>query len=110
MPESTNRTPGSFPARLLLYTVFRVLLVVALTAAIIGIGLLIGLRVPILVAVLFSLIIAAPASFLIGKKLRGTVLNDLMSVDSRRRKERHTLQAQLRAQEPDSEDTPASTQ
>jgi hypothetical protein len=83
---------------LVLYTLARLVLAVALTAAILGIGELVHVRVPLLVAMLFALVIALPLSLFVFKSLRGRVAEGIAAVDEHRRQDKAALRARLRGE------------
>jgi len=94
----TDERPGS---RLILdvaaYVAARLVLVVAVAAAILGIGALLGLRdFPMAVAVLFAIIIAFPLGIWVFAPLRRRATQSIAVFDERRRAERAQLQARLR--------------
>jgi len=84
-----------------LYTIARLALVAALTAAIFfGAG-LIGIReFPLVVALLFAIIIALPLGIWLLAPLRRRATAGIAEVDERRRRDRRDLQARLRGDEP----------
>ena len=85
----------------LAYTVARLLLVVALTAVILGVAHLIGLNeFPLVVALLFALVIALPLGIWVFAPLRRRATASIAVFDERRRKDREQLQARLRGEDP----------
>ncbi|MBF6137667.1 DUF4229 domain-containing protein [Nocardia otitidiscaviarum] len=84
---------------LALYTLARLALVVALTAAIIGAAQLVGVDVPLIVAALFALLIAMPLSMTLLKGLRTRVNQDIAVVDAKRRRDREQLRSRLRGED-----------
>ena len=99
MPETGTRS--RLIVDLLAYVLARLLLVVALTAVIFGVGHLLGLRdFPLVVALLFALVIALPLGIWIFAPLRRRATAGIAVVDERRRKEREQLQARLRGEPP----------
>src|ERR1700754_5046876 len=102
-PRSVSeRRPGS---RLLLdvmaYAAARLLLVVVLTAAIFGVGHLLGVRdFPLVIALLFAMVIALPLGIWLFAPLRRRASASIAAVDERRRQDREQLQARLRGEEP----------
>jgi hypothetical protein len=85
----------------LLYTAARLLLVIALGAAIYGLGRLLGVReFPVIVAVLFALIIAMPLGMWLFGSLRRRATASLAVAGQRRRRDREQLQARLRGEAP----------
>jgi hypothetical protein len=86
---------------LVLYILARLLLVVALTAVIVGAGHLLGVRdFPLVVALLFAMVIALPLGIWIFAPLRRRATASIALLDERRRKDREQLQARLRGDEP----------
>lgn len=83
------------------YVAARLLLVAVLTAAILGVGHLIGLReFPLVVALLFALVIALPLGIWLFAPLRRRATASIAAFDERRRKDREQLQARLRGEDP----------
>jgi hypothetical protein len=92
---------GRAVADVLLYTVVRLLLVIALSAAIYGLGRLLGVRdFPVIVALLFALIIAMPLGMWLFSPLRRRATASLALAGERRRRDRTQLQARLRGEAP----------
>ncbi|MFC4375815.1 DUF4229 domain-containing protein [Nocardia halotolerans] len=100
MSEATGQQGSGAGKRLFrnlaLYTLARLGLVVVIAAAIVGVAALIGVDVPIIVAVLFALIVAMPLSLTLFKSLRTKVNEDIAVVDARRREDKAQLRARLR--------------
>ena len=98
----SERGPGSrLVVDVLAYVLARLLLVVALTAVILGAGHLLGLRdFPLVVALLFALVIALPLGIWIFAPLRRRATASIAVFDERRRKDKEQLQARLRGDEP----------
>lgn len=85
----------------MLYVLARLLLVVALTAVIVGAGHILGVRdFPIVVALLFAMVIALPLGIWMFAPLRRRATASIAVLDERRRKDREQLQARLRGDEP----------
>jgi hypothetical protein len=83
------------------YVVARLLLVVALTAVIFGVGRLLGVRdFPLVVALLFAMVVALPLGIWLFAPLRRRAAAGIAVLDERRRKDREQLQARLRGEEP----------
>ena len=83
------------------YAVARLLLVAVLTAAIMGVGQLLGLsEFPLVVALLFALVIALPLGIWVFAPLRRRATASIAVFDERRRKDREQLQARLRGEDP----------
>lgn len=95
---SDDRRPGSrLVLDVLAYAGARLLLVVALTAAIVGGGHLVGIPdFPVVVALLFGIVIALPLGIWVFAPLRRRATESIAAVDERRRRDRATLQSRLR--------------
>jgi uncharacterized membrane protein YfcA len=78
------------------YTLARLVLVAALTAAIFFGARLINVEVPLVVAMLFGIIVALPLGIWLLAPLRRRATAGIAAVDERRRLERDQLQARLR--------------
>lgn len=86
---------------LLAYVLARLLLVVALTAVIVGAGQLLGVRdFPLVIALLFAMVIAFPLGIWVFAPLRRRATAGIAAFDERRRRDREHLQARLRGEEP----------
>ena len=98
----SDSRPGSrLVADLVLYVLARLLLVVALTAAIVGAAHVLGVReFPLVVALLFAVVIALPLGIWLFAPLRRRATASIALLDERRRKDREQLQARLRGDEP----------
>jgi antibiotic biosynthesis monooxygenase (ABM) superfamily enzyme len=84
-----------------LYVLARLLLVVALTAVIVGAAHVLGVReFPLVVALLFAVVIALPLGIWLFAPLRRRATASIALLDERRRKDREQLQARLRGDEP----------
>lgn len=89
-------SPGARLARnMIFYTVMRLLVVVALTLLIIGIGLLAGVNVPIFVAAIIAVLIALPLSMIVFTRLRAEINSDIAAVDEGRREKREDLHRRM---------------
>ena len=97
---SGSRPSGRLVADVLVYVVARLLLVAVLTAVIFAIGHLFIGDFPIVVALLFSLVIALPLGIWLFAPLRNRATASIAVFDERRRKDRDQLQARLRGDEP----------
>jgi hypothetical protein len=85
----------------LVYVGARLLLVAVLTAAILGISHVLGLReFPLVIAVLFALVIALPLGIWMFAPLRQRATASIAAFDEQRRRDRAQLQARLRGDEP----------
>ncbi|MBN4925283.1 DUF4229 domain-containing protein [Hoyosella rhizosphaerae] len=80
-----------------LFTVARLLLALALAAAIIGVAALFGVQIYPLVALLFAVLIAMPLSFVLFRPLRSRINEAIAAVDEQRRQQRAELEAKLRS-------------
>lgn len=98
----SDSRPGSrLVADLVLYVLARLLLAVALTAAIVGAAHVLGVReFPLVVALLFAVVIALPLGIWLFAPLRRRATASIALLDERRRKDREQLQARLRGDEP----------
>lgn len=97
----SDSRPGSrLVADLVLYVLARLLLVVALTAVIVGAAHVLGVReFPLVVALLFAVVIALPLGIWLFAPLRRRATASIALLDERRRKDREQLQARLRGDE-----------
>ncbi|MFB1295877.1 DUF4229 domain-containing protein [Mycobacterium sp. pW049] len=95
---SEDPRPASRPyLDVLAYVVARLLLVAVVTAAILGVGHLIGIReFPVVVALLFAIVIALPLGIWVFSPLRRRATASIAAMDARRRRDREQLQARLR--------------
>lgn len=81
----------------LAYVAARLLLVVAVTTVILVAGHLLGVRdFPVVVALLFSIVIALPLGIWLFAPLRRRATESIATLDARRRSDREQLQARLR--------------
>lgn len=80
------------------YTLARLVLVAALTAAIFFGARLLDVQVPLVVAMLFGIIVALPLGIWLLAPLRRRATAGIAAVDERRRAEREQLQARLRGE------------
>ncbi|GAA4486546.1 DUF4229 domain-containing protein [Rhodococcus olei] len=102
----TDSTPAPTPSNakgklardLALYTVARLGLVVVIAALILGGSKLVGVDVPLLVALIFAVIIALPLSLVLFKSLRVRVNEQISAVDAQRRRDREDLRSKLRGE------------
>lgn len=100
-----NRLGTRMVLDLLAYVGARIALVVALAAAILGVGHLLGIRdFPVVVAALFALVVALPLGIWIFAPLRRRATASMAEFDERRRRDREQLQARLRGDEPPAPD------
>lgn len=90
---------GRLVRDVVLYSVARLLLVVAIGALIMGGGKLAGTDVPLIIAALFAVLIALPLSLLLFSKLRKRVNLGIAEVDAQRRSDREDLRSKLRGEQ-----------
>ncbi|MGE2813829.1 DUF4229 domain-containing protein [Mycobacterium heidelbergense] len=103
-PGAGERTRNHVVVDVLVYAAARLLLVVALAAAIYGIARLLGVtQFPVVVAALFALIIAMPLGIWLFAPLRRRATAGLAVAGERRRREREQLQARLRGEAGDAD-------
>ena len=93
-----NGAPRHHPVLdVLAYAAARLLLVAALTAVIVGVGHLVGLReFPVVVALLFAIVIALPLGIWVFTPLRVRASASVEAYTERRRQEKEQLRARLR--------------
>lgn len=93
-------TDGRPVSRLLLdilaYTAARLVLVVVVTAVIFGAASLLGVQIPMIVALLFAIVIGLPLGIWLFTPLRRRATESIAIWDERRRQDREQLQARLR--------------
>ena len=81
----------------LAYTAARLVLVVVLTAAILGVGHLAGIReFPVVVALLFAIVVGLPLGIWVFTPLRRRANESIAVWDERRRRDREQLRSRLR--------------
>jgi hypothetical protein len=98
---SEDRRGARLVVDVLVYTLARLILVLVLTAAIFGVGRLLGVRdFPLVVALLFAIVIALPLGIWLFAPLRRRATASIAVFDERRRKDRDQLRARLRGEEP----------
>lgn len=103
-PTGADQTPagaehagaGSLALPLALYTLARLGLVVVAAAIILGVGMAIGVTIPLLVAAVFGVLIALPLGMVLFKPLRLRVNRQIAIVDADRKRRHDDLQARLR--------------
>ncbi|KZO58292.1 hypothetical protein A2U19_13335 [Dietzia maris] len=98
MPATTPKgsSPGARLARnMVFYTIVRLLLVLALTLVIIGLGTLAGVQIPVLVAAILAVVIALPLSMVLFSRLRAQINSDIAEVDAGRREKRDDLRRRM---------------
>src|SRR5699024_11602389 len=88
-PDAPRATPGARLARnMVFYTVMRLLLVVAIALLIVGLGLLVGVEVPMLVAAIIAVLIAMPLSMGLFTRMRAAINADIADLEAGRREKR----------------------
>ena len=91
------RTGSRLYLDVLAYVGARLVLVVVVTAAILGVGSLIGIRdFPVVIALLFAFVIALPLGIWVFSPLRRRATASVAVIDERRRRDREQLQSRLR--------------
>lgn len=81
----------------LVYVGARLALVVVITAVILGVGHLVGVReFPVAVALLFAIVVALPLGIWLFAPLRRRANESIATMEARRRRDREQLQARLR--------------
>ena len=100
MTNTPDRPDAGATGRMLrdvaVYTLARLVLVAALTAAIFFGARLINVQVPLVVAMLFGIVVALPLGVWLLAPMRRRATAGIAAVDERRRLERDQLQARLR--------------
>jgi hypothetical protein len=100
VPKAQSST-GRGVVSVLLYVAARLVLVVALTAVIYGVGRLLGVHeFPLIVALLFALVIAMPLGIWLFGPLRRRATAGIEVATERRRRDREQLRARLRGEAP----------
>lgn len=85
----------------LAYVLARLALVAVLTAVILGVAHLVGVReFPLVIALLFAMVIALPLGIWVFAPLRRRATASIAAFDERRRADRERLQARLRGDQP----------
>ena len=98
LPATTPKgsSPGARLARnMVFYTIVRLLLVLALTLVIIGLGSLAGVQIPVLVAAIIAVVIALPLSMVLFSRLRAQINSGIAEVDAGRREKREDLRRRM---------------
>lgn len=98
-PTVATATKGQLFRNMALYSGARLLLVIVIAAVIIGVGLIAGIKIPVLVAAVFAVLISLPLSLLLFKSLRIRLNESIAGVDEGRRQARAELQAKLRGED-----------
>ena len=98
--NQTGGATGRMMRDVVVYTLARLMLVIALTAVIFYAAHLFGIReFPLVIAMLFAIILALPLGFWLLAPLRRRATAGIAEVDERRRIEREQLQARLRGED-----------
>ena len=99
--SEASGTSGRMVADVVIYTVARLALVAALTAAIFFGARWIGItEFPLVIAMLFAIVITLPLGIWLLAPLRRRATAGIAEVDERRRHDREQLQARLRGEDP----------
>jgi hypothetical protein len=94
---SDGRPKSRLLLDVLAYVAARLVLVIVVTAVIVGVGHLLGVRdFPVVVALLFAIVIALPLGIWLFSPLRRRATESIAALDARRRSDREQLQARLR--------------
>ena len=102
MADKSGGSAGGMVRDVVLYTLARLLLVVALTAAIYYIAQLLGIhQFPLVIAMLFAIVIALPLGIWLLAPLRKRATASIAQVDERRRTDREDLRSRLRGDKPE---------
>ena len=108
VPKAQSSTGGAVVS-VLLYVAARLVLVVALTVVIYGVGRLLGVHeFPLIVALLFALVIAMPLGIWLFGPLRRRATAGIEVATERRRRDREQLRARLRGEAPSDADADSS--
>lgn len=99
--NQSGGTTGAMVRDVALYTLARLALVAVLTAAIFFVAQLVGVQVPLVVAMLFAIIMALPLGIWLLAPLRRRATAGIAEVDERRRQDREQLEARLRGENQD---------
>ncbi len=99
--NQADGTTGRMMLDVVVYTLARLALVAVLTAAIFYVAQLIGVQIPLVVAMLFAIVIALPLGIWLLAPLRRRATAGIAVVDERRRADREQLQARLRGEQPE---------
>jgi hypothetical protein len=86
---------------IVIYTLARLALVAAVTAVIYFAGTVLGVQIPLAVALLFAIVVALPLGIWALGPLRRRATAGIAEVDDRRRRDREQLEARLRGETPD---------
>ncbi|HYJ54242.1 MAG TPA: DUF4229 domain-containing protein [Mycobacterium sp.] len=99
---SDGRRRSRLVVDVLAYVAARLVLVVVVTAVILGAGRLLGVRdFPVVVALLFAIVTALPLGIWLFAPLRRRATESIAALDARRRRDREQLQARLRGGAPE---------
>ncbi len=92
---------GRMVRDIVVYTLARLGLVAALTAATFFVAQLIGVQIPLAVALLFAIVIALPLGIWLLAPLRRRATAGIAGVDEQRRRDREQLESRLRGENPE---------
>ena len=93
--SDTGAAKRALARDIVLYTLFRLVLVVVIAAAFYGIGRLFTDDVPLVIVFLFALVVAMPLSMVIGKGVRDRVNKSAAIIDDERRSKRADFRKRL---------------
>ncbi|MCW1957059.1 MAG: DUF4229 domain-containing protein [Mycobacterium sp.] len=96
--NQAGATTGAMVRDVVIYTLARLALVAVLTAAIFFVAQLIGVQIPLVVAMLFAIILALPLGIWLLAPLRRRATAGIAVVDERRRQDREQLESRLRGE------------
>ncbi|MFM9033839.1 MAG: DUF4229 domain-containing protein [Mycobacterium sp.] len=96
--EQSGGAGGRLVRDVAVYTLARLILVGALTAAIFLAGSLIKVQIPLVVAMLFAIVVALPLGMWLLAPLRRRATAAIAEVDESRRLDRAQLQSRLRGE------------
>jgi hypothetical protein len=99
--NQAGASTGRMVRDIVIYTLARLGLVAVLTAGIYLLAQLIGVQVPLAVAVLFAIVVALPLGIWVLAPLRRRATAGIAEVDERRRRDREQLEARLRGEKPE---------
>ncbi len=94
--DVVDQKPGTRLARNMgFYTILRLLMVLLLTLAILGLGRVAEVNVPVLVAAILAVVIALPLSMVLFTRMRVEINSDIAAVDAGRREKREDLRRRM---------------
>lgn len=95
MTESVSAAKRGLMKALVLYTAFRLVLVVVIAAAFYGLGRIFTDDVPLPIVFLFAIVVALPVSMVVGRKLRDRVNEHAAVIDEARKSRRDDFRRRL---------------